>query len=181
MFEISKSIGFDYGHRVWTQKLNSEFSIDDSCVCRHLHGHRAKVDVHLKSDTLDPQGMVTDFKHLGWLKQFLDNYIDHKFILDKNDPLFDKFLGTDYDHLYPIPIPGTKTIVGECVEPYAPAGTPEYEWYESFFIVDFIPTSENLSKWLHNIVETKMEELNVEVPKIVWWETPTSKSMYIKK
>ncbi len=31
--------------------------------------------------------MVTDFKHLNWFKEWLDNTIDHKFILDINDPL----------------------------------------------------------------------------------------------
>jgi 6-pyruvoyltetrahydropterin/6-carboxytetrahydropterin synthase len=65
MWEIRKEIGFDYGHRVWSQKLNKEFSIDGECVCRHLHGHRGSVYFYLAGDHLDPQGMVTDFKHLN--------------------------------------------------------------------------------------------------------------------
>ena len=87
MWEISKEFDFCYGHRVWSQSLNVEFSLDSCLMCRHLHGHQGKVIVYLKSDTLK-SGMVTDFKHLNWFKKFLDDVIDHKFIIDINDPLF---------------------------------------------------------------------------------------------
>lgn len=86
MWTIDKQFDFCYGHRVWTQELDKEYSLDTHTKCRHLHGHQATVVVHLGSDKLD-KGMVTDFKHLGWLNQFLDDYLDHKFILDKNDPI----------------------------------------------------------------------------------------------
>ena len=36
--------------------------------------------------------MVTDFKHLNWFKQFIDDVLDHKFVLDINDPLFSTLL-----------------------------------------------------------------------------------------
>ena len=80
-YNIAKEFNFDYGHRVWPQKLNSEFSLDCELACRHLHGHRGTVIVHLESEELDNQGMVTDFHHLNWFKKFLDDAIDHKFIL----------------------------------------------------------------------------------------------------
>ena len=91
MWEISKEFDFCYGHRVWSQSLNVEFSLDSCLMCRHLHGHQGKVIVYLKSDTLK-SGMVTDFKHLNWFKKFLDDVIDHKFIIDINDPLFSTLL-----------------------------------------------------------------------------------------
>ena len=34
---IDKTIEFCYGHRVWTQVLNGEYSDDLQCACRHLH------------------------------------------------------------------------------------------------------------------------------------------------
>lgn len=85
-WDISKSFEFDYGHRVWSQKLNSEYSLDNKLACRHLHGHRGKVIVHLTSKKLE-NGMVTDFKHLNFFKKFLDDNVDHKFIFDINDPM----------------------------------------------------------------------------------------------
>jgi 6-pyruvoyltetrahydropterin/6-carboxytetrahydropterin synthase len=57
-------------------------------------------------------------------------------------------------------------------------GTPEFEYYESFFIVDFIPTSENLSKWVFDLVEPKMARIGVKVGEVEWWETPKSCSRY---
>jgi 6-pyruvoyltetrahydropterin/6-carboxytetrahydropterin synthase len=58
--------------------------------------------------------------------------------------------------------------------------TPEYEYYEGFMIVDFVPTSENLSAWMADLVEAKMTALNVTVDRIDWWETPKSRSTFIK-
>ena len=52
------------------------------------------------------------------------------------------------------------------------------EYFESFFIVDFIPTSENLSKWVYDLATPKMAILDVEVGEVEWWETPKSCSRY---
>lgn len=180
MWIIDKEFSFDYGHRVWTQCLNTEFSIDNACVCRHLHGHRGKVRIYLESDDLDLQGMVTDFKHLGWLKQFLDSAIDHKFIIDRDDPLYQKIIGTA-TKMEPIIVPGTDHVAA-----YTPVmssilaepGSPEYEYYEGMISVDFVPTSENLSKWLFDLTQAKMKKIQVKVTQVDWWETPKSKSTY---
>ena len=172
MWTISKQFEFDYGHRVWSQTLNEEYSIDNRCVCRHLHGHRGFIEVHLSGSELK-QGMVTDFKHLNWLKKFVDEAIDHKFILDRNDPLFSHFL--------PIDVNGSMLIEKEF---YAVADLSNLkdhllvEWYESFVIVDFVPTSEMLSQWLFEIVSKKMNPLGVTVSKLIFKETPKTQSIY---
>ena len=41
-WKISKEFEFCYGHRVWSQTLNTEFSLDGCLKCRHLHGHQGK-------------------------------------------------------------------------------------------------------------------------------------------
>ncbi|MFB1007956.1 MAG: 6-carboxytetrahydropterin synthase, partial [Sulfurospirillum sp.] len=87
IWQISKEFDFCYGHRVWSQQLDSEFSLTGCLACRHLHGHQGKVIVYLQSSELK-DGMVTDFHHLNWFKLFLDNTLDHKFIIDIHDPLF---------------------------------------------------------------------------------------------
>ena len=87
MFNISKTFECCYGHRVWNQSLNQKYSLDNACVCRHIHGHQMKLMVGLKAKNLE-NGMVTDFKHLNCIKKLVDDVIDHKFIMDINDPLF---------------------------------------------------------------------------------------------
>jgi len=178
-WKISKQFNFAYGHRVWVQKLEKEFALDRKCVCRHLHGHEAEVHVHLEGDKLDTQGMVTDFLHLSWLKKFFDETVDHKFIIDKNDPLFDMMVGTDAI-LEEIFVPNTDHRAGWIIdmEKLSSSNPVKREYFESFFIVDFIPTSENLSKWVYDLATPKMAILDVEVGEVEWWETPKSCSRY---
>ena len=64
-WKISKEFEFCYGHRVWSQTLNTEFSLDGCLKCRHLHGHQGKILVYLEASELN-DGMVTDFKHLTY-------------------------------------------------------------------------------------------------------------------
>ena len=178
---IDKTFEFCYGHRVWTQKLNGEYAADLKCACRHLHGHEGKLQVHLANRDeickLDATGMVTDFRHLEWLKKWINTYIDHQFVLDRSDPLYDQIIGDR--KLIPVYIPDTTHVAGHQIylgdlEP----NTPEYEYYEGFMIVDFVPTSENLSKWMAEIVDAKMNKLGVRADMIEWWETPKSRSTY---
>jgi 6-pyruvoyltetrahydropterin/6-carboxytetrahydropterin synthase len=173
-WQISKQFDFCYGHRVWSQELNTEFSLDDCLMCRHLHGHQGKVLVHMESTKLK-NGMVTDFKHLNWFKKFLDDTIDHKFIIDINDPLFSTLLPHYKDKLNLISmnenykIPDLTLIKDEPIH--------ITEMYEGFIIVDFVPTSENLSAWLLDIVQKKMSQIDIKVSHLEYFETPKSRSV----
>ena len=171
MWKISKEFDFCYGHRVWSQSLNIEFSLDGCLMCRHLHGHQGKVIVYLKSDKVK-DGMVTDFKHLNWFKKFLDDILDHKFIIDINDPLFSTLL----------PMIDKKDLI-DFEEGYKTVNLKGFqnellELYESYIIVNFVPTSENISEWLLKIVQEKMNKIDVKVSKIEFLETPKSKSTF---
>jgi 6-pyruvoyltetrahydropterin/6-carboxytetrahydropterin synthase len=128
---------------------------------------------------LDSTGMVTDFRHLEWLKKWINEYIDHQFILDKSDPLYDNIIGNR--NLIPVLVPNTTHVAGWHLDLSGiEENTPEYEYYEGFMVVDFVPTSENLSAWMAELVEAKMQNLGVWVDKIDWWETPKSRSTFIK-
>lgn len=171
-WEISKSFDFCYGHRVWSQELNTDFSLDPCLKCRHLHGHQGKVVIHLKASELK-NGMVTDFNHLNWFKHFLDDVLDHKFIIDINDPLFSTLLPhfkkdalIKYEEGYLTP--DLTKISNEALH--------IKEMYEGYVIVNFVPTSENLSAWFLQIAQKKMEKLNITVSKIEFFETPKSQS-----
>jgi len=179
MHIIDKSFDFCYGHRVWNQVLDKELSLGRPCACRRLHGHQGKVSVYLSAKSLNEQGMVTDFVNLSWLKQFLDDTLDHKFMIDQNDPLYDKMVGGFDTPLLPLKVPGTKHVAGQCVWTSAMTNLSEHEkeYYEGFVVVDFMPTSEHLSKWIHDIIKAKMPKVNIA--RIDWWETPKSRSTYI--
>lgn len=187
---IDKQFDFCYGHRVWTQKLNAEFCAtgDTHCACRHIHGHQGNVHVFLEGETLE-RGMVTDFKHLGWLKNFLDNVIDHKFIIDKNDPMFGQLVDAVYKDLTgksqvrfkEVIVPGTNHVAGyevDLSDIEQLTDTPDYEVLEGYFIVNYTPTSENLCKWLFDCAQVKMKDLGIKVSQIDWYETPKSRSSY---
>jgi len=172
MHRITKTFECDYGHRVHNQTLNKEYSIDDQCVCRHLHGHRMKVAISLEAEELT-EGMVTDFKHLNWFKKFIDEVIDHKFIVDINDPLFTVITGNS-------PCQVEQGVHSGATYGYFELDDNELEneFYESFVVVDFVPTSENLSKWFFNIAKTKMAKMGVTVKRVTFNETPKSEAIY---
>ena len=173
-WQISKQFDFCYGHRVWSQELNTEFSLDNCLMCRHLHGHQGKVLVHMESDKLQ-NGMVTDFKHLNWFKKFLDDTVDHKFIIDINDPLFSTLLPhySKKENLISMPenykVPDLSIVQNDEIH--------IIEMYEGFIIVDFVPTSENLSAWLLKIVQDKMAQIDIKVSHLEYFETPKSRSV----
>lgn len=172
-WNISKEFDFCYGHRVWSQELNPDFSLDSCLVCRHLHGHQGKVVIHLEATKLK-NGMVTDFKHLNWFKQFLDSTLDHKFIIDINDPLYETLLPHyKYKDNLISHKEGFKTFDLNIIK-----NEPIHinEMYEGFIIVDFVPTSENLSAWLLNIIQEKMNQIDIKVSHVEFLETPKSKS-----
>lgn len=192
---IDKSFSFCYGHRVHNQRLNTKFTDNgDSCLaCRHLHGHEGLVKVFLEensnSTNMSETGMVTDFKHLGWFKNFLDNTLDHKMILDIKDPLLpyelpelhspDTFeLQTEYltyweNEFWTVDL--TRLINDMNLNLENPRDKALLEKYEGIVLVDFVPTSENLSGWLLSIANKKMKDLaGVRVKAVEYWETPKS-------
>lgn len=198
MYKIDKAFEFAYGHRVWSQTLDGNYAEDIKCSCRHLHGHEGRVQVYLESDKLT-NSMVTDFKHLGWLKAWLNEHVDHKFIIDCNDPLYEKLVGGDM----PVStVTVTRTwpdaklenriagVVPDVPQEYLPGFTikqsgrtiteAEHEMLSGMLIVDFVPTSENLAKWLFDLVAFKMKPLGVVVSQVDWWETPKSRSSYTR-
>jgi 6-pyruvoyltetrahydropterin/6-carboxytetrahydropterin synthase len=172
-WKISKAFDFCYGHRVWSQELNADFSLDPCLKCRHLHGHQGRIEVFLQSEQLNKGGMVTDFKHLNWFKQFLDDVLDHKFIIDTKDPLFSTLL----------PHYSVKELIAHPQGFYTVDLTkikdePSHirEMYEGYVLVDFVPTSENLSAWFLHICQEKMAHLGITVTAVEFCETPKSKS-----
>ena len=78
MYTVTKHIDFCYGHRL----------LQYDGPCRHLHGHNGRVEVDVKSEQLDGRGMVVDFADIKRiLKVWIDETLDHRMLLCKDDPL----------------------------------------------------------------------------------------------
>ena len=189
---IDKSFSFCYGHRVHNQRLDTKFTESgDACLaCRHLHGHEGLVKVFLeediKSTNIKDTGMVTDFKHLGWFKNFLDDTLDHKFIMDLQDPLFNNEFELCASQTTGVNIhkmnegyfvPDLTMVNVWCKSNGLDKASADavLEKYEGAIFVDFVPTSENLTAWLVSVVQEKMKDLiGVKVKAVEYWETPKS-------
>lgn len=177
MYKITKKFDFCYGHRVHNQELDANLSLDSCLACRHQHGHQGEIIIYLEANQLQ-NGMVTDFKHLNWFKKWLDDVLDHKMILDVTDPSLLIFypLLNHIDSLNQLinHLDGHMTI-----DPtkYLSLSDCEREIYEGLILVPFVPTSENLSKWLFEVVDRKMNHI-CKVSHLEFKETPKTSSTY---
>lgn len=79
----TRRLEFDAGHRLMKHESK----------CRNVHGHRYVVELTCAAESLDEVGRVIDFAAIkrevgGWI----DADLDHGFIIQQGDPLFDALL-----------------------------------------------------------------------------------------
>lgn len=183
MFKIDKSFECCYGHRVYNQTLDKKYSLDNNCVCRHLHGHQMLLKIGLSSTELNG-GMVTDFKHLNCIKKFIDEVIDHKFIMDINDPLFSNLFAEiklDSDLKWNHTKDDKRTYATVNFANFTNVESCVFEKLDGLVVVDFVPTSENLCKFFAQIAEDALIGLlgnRVRLDYVEFWETPKSHCKY---
>lgn len=98
-YTITKIFKCDAGHRVWTNDMRKgrgkEFYTDNLPYlynkCANFHGHTILIHITLESETLDEQNYVIDSDLIKVpFKKIIDE-INHSFIIDKNDPVFEDF------------------------------------------------------------------------------------------
>ena len=203
MYIITKQFSLCFGHRVHSQTLDPVLACTSECKCRHLHGHQGEIIVKLGAEDLK-DGMVTDFHHLNWFKKFIDQYFDHKMILDVDDPylpimldeypmpLMDDVSGIDREwkrfiyQIHSLFIPDYNSVL-EYSRLFVPqkAAVAITEILEGLVVVNFVPTSENFAKMFSNIIAIKLEEmLSKEDAERIWIiavefkETPKTSSIY---
>lgn len=195
-YTISKDFYLEFGHRVWTQE---GFKVNK---CRHIHGHSGVFRVFLSHDSL-LNGMVIDFNHLDFIKTFIDNHIDHKFLIHISDPLLLPFLNMgefeyhylDFDVLKNIPwsTPVMMTREKNLVEPGGDYLTGfeidsnlfglkdddvRAELIQSLFILNFIPTAENLARWMKDLITFHFRATDIQVTRVEFKETLKSCAYY---
>lgn len=77
MYRVTQQIDFCYGHRL----------LNYSGKCRKLHGHNGLAVIELEGENLDHRGMLVDFSDIkSSLRTWIDDELDHKMILHKDDP-----------------------------------------------------------------------------------------------
>ncbi len=137
---ITKRIEFDAGHRLPQHKSK----------CRHLHGHRYRMEVTLQGPLCDEegsssQGMVLDFSEIKSIAQreIADPW-DHAFLVYEGDHQVVEFLRSLPDH---------KTVV-----------------------LSVIPTAENLAQLAFSKLSPIYESLYPELhlARVRLYETPNS-------
>jgi 6-pyruvoyltetrahydropterin/6-carboxytetrahydropterin synthase len=92
-----------------------------------------------------------------------------------------------YIPIIPVNIPGTDITIAHILDVNASCGLgkevylegPEKEFYEGFILVNFVPTSEFLSKWIYDFVEVKMSMIGVHVSQVDFSETPKTMATYL--
>lgn len=86
MYRVTETIEFCYGHRLLRYKGK----------CAHLHGHNGRVEIELASPSLNDQSMVADFSDISRIvKEWIDQNLDHRMLLHKDDPLVPLLLKHD--------------------------------------------------------------------------------------
>ncbi len=70
MYEVRKRLEISAAHYL---------KLDYESKCANLHGHNWIIDVYLRSETLNANGMIMDFSHI---KKKIQDKVDHKVIND---------------------------------------------------------------------------------------------------
>ncbi len=178
------SFDVSYGHRV---------AIPTS-ACTSLHGHHATVNLYFD------QHQAVSYEQLNWFNKFLQGNINRNFIVDINDPWFNNIVNlepmwsthltndgtqvpfltgfkprvalntSDEDYLRALHVHINRVLAGYRIDTYELAGC-EREFFNSFFVTQFIPTADNLSQWIYKIINAKMSLQNVQVSRVDWVET----------
>jgi 6-pyruvoyltetrahydropterin/6-carboxytetrahydropterin synthase len=140
--------------------------------------------------------MVIDFNNLNWFKQWIDDYVDHKFLVDIEDPLLINFLNVfegfnfkqpkdifTLDNLNLLEIKKAFARFNKEELQKKIENPPLREFYESLVIVSFLPTAENISKWVYDVVDEFLKEQGFSqniLYKVEFFETPKSAARFQK-
>jgi 6-pyruvoyltetrahydropterin/6-carboxytetrahydropterin synthase len=188
-WKISKSFDFDYAHRVHNQVLNTCLSLDNLTKCKSIHGHFGQLIVQLEGTILNEQSMVFDYKNLNFIKRFIDEELDHKWILDVEDPYLENiFLPLPFiykanlakKHITSLTEPAFENHKHNYWTPRILEGVKDYEAdvLKGIILVPFVPTSERLAQWVFSICKTELEKFKVTVSSVTFKETPKTSAEF---
>lgn len=123
--------------------------------CRNLHGHRYRAEVTITGPLVEEDGSSDE----GMVLDFGD--IKNILVEEIHDPLDHGFMWYEKDKYRRSVTSVTKELKN--------------------IVVDFIPTAENISKWIYEIVNEKLQQKygsELRVSKVRLFETPNSWADY---
>ena len=125
--------------------------------CRNIHGHRYRIEVGVDDKVIQEkgtssEGMVIDFTDLKKIMmKEIDERLDHGFMCYRGDiALAAKFTAL------------------------------KNEFDMKIIFVDFIPTAENIAKYLFDLLEVNLKAVGIQLHHVRIWETPSSSATYKK-
>lgn len=122
--------------------------------CNQLHGHNWRAEFAVEGP-LDDKGMVIDFANFGIMKVWINDNLDHRFLVKTNHLMLSPYFHSDDEFDVEINELGIVPI-------------------------EFNPTSENMAWWLaHKCAE--LMNLEIEDITVTVWETCTSAAVYSGK
>lgn len=187
MYTIEKTFTGDVAHRIHNQCLDADYTEGHSVIpkCRRLHGHTFELKVKFGSDTL-LDDMVLDYNEMGFVKNFINDVLDHRTLLSMNDPWLAKIIVPLYQLHSGKSITYTDSIRWICkfINTSDINDTDIKEFFDSFSLVNFTTSSEHISEWLHRIVSgvvhvyNAKHRTNIRVISVSYKETPKSEAVY---
>jgi len=166
MFEITRQIGIDAGHRI-PNHLSK---------CRNVHGHRYEIMATCRSDELveggNEEGMVMDFSFLKEeMMCAIDECCDHSFIISSEDKSMINTFGVSLSDVINVRNTGEGQLV-------------DNEIKNKVYMIPFSPTAENLAKHWYGLLAKQIKKRTnglAWLHKIVVYETPNSSATYPQK
>jgi 6-pyruvoyltetrahydropterin/6-carboxytetrahydropterin synthase len=122
--------------------------------CRSFHGHRYEIEVFVNDKLVDKkgdssEGMVIDYGDLKMLMlAVIDKPLDHSSIYYEKDPAIKEL---------------------RALEKFSE---------KPFVYVPFIPTAENIAKYLFENMKFVLDQEGIKIHSVKVWETATSSAIY---
>ena len=162
-FRITRHIEIDAGHRIMTH----------GSKCRHLHGHRYRIEAECQAYHLqasgEQTGMVLDF---GFLKEEMTTHIDlpcdHGFIAALEDrELLSMFAATDSESWH--------AELAEQVQRQGFAATTKTRLGTKLYVIASQPTAECLAQHWFQRLQEPVQQRSQGLASLIGirvWETP---------
>jgi len=170
-FRITRFIDIDAGHRIMTH----------GSKCRHIHGHRYRIEAECEAPDVQHQGEQTDMVlDFGFLKEEMQNQIDqlcdHGFMASLHDTeLLTLFMpeGSDFA-TWKAQLEAEIAAKGYALPGAVRLGSKLY-------VVPFHPTAECLAKHWFEMLQSPVHSRSggvARLTKIRVWETPNCVGEY---